>query len=350
MWTCNGYNVRVLMTEINVFLQSHLKCLPDFSPRDAVLKRVCVSSCTELSAFPDSLRFLTAVTDMQITMCHSLTGLPESLGCMMLLTSLRVGMCSSFTSMPESLGNLASLTMLDLGGCRRLRRLPETLGQLRELRTILLNNCDALTALPESLGQVITLHTLMLKSCRALTALPESLTRLPTLTILDVSECLSLNTLPHFFGTLSSLRVLNASGSSLIRIPCGLPALFTLNLSACHALTCLPDAAFARLEVLDVRSCRSLVRLPTWVGSMSPNNVFASNCRAMNFPPQNITCSGSRATLLFLQQHNHRCKCLLLILAARNTLPSELWKWIVDDNEAADASAAVVFDDTCYYN
>jgi Leucine-rich repeat (LRR) protein len=111
------------------------------------------------------------------------------------------------TALPESIGNLQALTMLDLTRCTALTALPESIGNLQALTTLDLSDCEALTALPESIGNLQALTTLDLSDCEALTALPESMGNLQALTTLDLSVCKALTALPESIGNLQALRI-----------------------------------------------------------------------------------------------------------------------------------------------
>lgn len=97
-----------------------------------------------------------------ISNCHLLTALPEQIGKLMALT--RLSICEGYilTALPEQIGNLSALQYLSLDRCSLLTALPEQLFILTELAHLEVRHCPLITVLPEQLGQLTELDYLIL--------------------------------------------------------------------------------------------------------------------------------------------------------------------------------------------
>lgn len=64
--------------------------------------------------------------------------------------------CKRLTALPEGIAELSALTKLDAFGCEALLSLPQHLGQLSALQELDVTHCASLQRLPDSIGE---LHT-----------------------------------------------------------------------------------------------------------------------------------------------------------------------------------------------
>lgn len=162
-----------------------------------------------LDALPESLRELTALTELKLA-DNRLTVLPDWLGDLTSLTRLGLG-GNHLTALPDSLGDLTALAWLGLSG-NQLTVLPESLRNLTALTWLDLTG-NHLSAAPDWLGDLTALTRLDLARNR-LTALPDSLGRLTKLTHLSLTGN-HLTALPEPLGKLTALTRLDLVGNPL---------------------------------------------------------------------------------------------------------------------------------------
>jgi hypothetical protein len=176
----------------------------------------------------------------------SMSALPDSIGGLKALTALDLAKCMSLTTLPESIGGLTALQTLTLDHCFALAALPAAIGELKSLTQLNINFCESLLALPDEIGGLVALKHLFMAMCVKLTALPKTIGDLKALTVLTLGSCLSLAELPDAIGGLTALKELDLEGcTSLVALPDSigeLGALTELNLEGCSSLAALPSA------------------------------------------------------------------------------------------------------------
>ena len=175
-----------------------------------------------------------------------MSALPDSIGGLKALTALDLAKCMSLTTLPESIGGLTALQTLTLDHCYALAALPAAIGELKSLTQLNINFCESLLALPDVIGGLVALEHLFMAMCVKLTALPKTIGDLKRLTVLTLGSCLSLAELPDAIGGLTALKDLDLEGcTNLVALPDSigeLGALTELNLEGCSSLATLPPA------------------------------------------------------------------------------------------------------------
>ena len=68
------------------------------------------------------------------------------------VTQLILYKCSSLTALPDAIGELKALTKLDLRGCSSLVELPAAIGELKALTTLDLRRCSGIVQRRQSGG------------------------------------------------------------------------------------------------------------------------------------------------------------------------------------------------------
>ncbi|CAI5482168.1 unnamed protein product [Closterium sp. Yama58-4] len=223
----------------------------------------------------DQLRFLTKLTLNDVCSDH----LPESLGYLTSLTELQLSTSETFDRLPDSIGCLKSLVKLSIHNLDVLGTLPATISQLQNLQEFYANDINCLK-LPDSFFQLRSLQVLDLLYCGDIGSLPSAVSSLVSLKTLSIRSC-TLSSISESLCTLSNLRV--------------------LVLRNCTMLRDLPRSMdrMTSLEHLELCQLSSLTHLPSTISKLSNLRSFSFRyCDNIDMVPPSLTQHWSSLTSL----------------------------------------------------
>ncbi|XP_056171876.1 disease resistance protein L6-like [Syzygium oleosum] len=222
------------------------------------LKYLDLRSCDCL----ENTIFLSAFKHLEVLIlnhCRRLKWIDPSIGDMKALLRLDLVGCRSLMELPAELGSLQNLEILDIS-LTPIEELPKGIGRLRKLRELRAANCYNLKGeMPESMFNLSSLQRLDFIFSEQLQSLPDDLpSSLTNLTITCGSH--KLPSLSH----LTHLKKLQVWGCEVLECIQVLPSTLVEN-SECSQPTDIEESKLPqslntpfKLEVLDVRSCRSI--------------------------------------------------------------------------------------------
>ena len=133
---------------------------------------------------------------------------------------------------------------------------------------------------PNKLKGLPLLHTLEIHDCVSLEVLPDDLTECFALTSIDLTNCVRLADLPKRLFDLRRLKSLNLTNCNTVRTlharGVTKSPLETLILQDCSGFTELPEAlgyTLGALQLLNLRGCTALSKVPRWVNDMEKGGV-----------------------------------------------------------------------------
>jgi Leucine-rich repeat (LRR) protein len=254
------------------------------------LKRLEMSSCSNLRTLPKSLGLLTELEHLDVHSCQEMITLPNAIVGLVGLKMLNLSGCSKLEEMSMESARLINLEDPDVG-LKKLKKLemeatrvwplPKDLGLLTSLSSLSMqipkgvpegfNRLKALTHLSvaggedvsmwlrDSLGEFTALQSLHMASVRKISYMPLSLWELKCLLWVVIRYCTDLRTIVALPQCLEHLELKGCFG--LMRIPSLKPmkSLVYLNLEGCqqlrniHGLECLTTLVF-----INVVNCASI--------------------------------------------------------------------------------------------
>jgi hypothetical protein len=239
--------------------------------------RLSIERCRSLEALPERL----SVTGLSLAHCPSLRALPAEMSC----AALEIRECEALEEIPASL----QFRGLSVGWCKALRALPEEL----VVHELALRDLPALTRLPAAVTAVrltfdrlpaagalparLRFDSATFSALPWLQALPEGL----EVEHLRVENCASFRALPARLRVSENLAVtfakpfeeippetiaydIDCSDAPLLRsVPPRWTALRRLSLTRCTGVVALPDGLALVKDLLELRGCVGLQRLPS---------------------------------------------------------------------------------------
>ena len=71
---------------------------------------------------------------------------------------LRLTSCTDLTELPDSIKRLSRLSFLDISDCISYSKLPENIGELKDLKKLCIRGCSRLNELPSSVMNLVNLE------------------------------------------------------------------------------------------------------------------------------------------------------------------------------------------------
>ncbi|XP_055813928.1 disease resistance protein RUN1-like [Solanum dulcamara] len=270
-----------------------LKCIPSNFPAEKLV--VLNMKESNIQEFDLNLQYCTSLKKLDLSDCKRLRSTPNFKGSRSLRT-LMLQNCSSLKEIHPSIGNLDRLTDLRLYGCEKITDLPSSIWQLKSLEYLNISCCFSLQTLPVAIGEMQSLRHL-LASDTGIKELPGSVKMLRNLIHFEVGRSFSRKRvcrieylsnfifilrlpycgfseadIPRDIGSLSNLTILDLSGYGFLYLPFDfseLPLLMSLYLNDCENLETLPSVSnLEKLEILELRNCKKLVKLQDWTNSL----------------------------------------------------------------------------------
>ncbi|KAF2297148.1 hypothetical protein GH714_018286 [Hevea brasiliensis] len=178
--------------------------------------------------------------------------------------------CESLIEIPSSIQCLERLDSLDLTFCIKLRSLPQMPRGIKYYISLFL---EWKSESPSSIQFLDNLLRLYIDHCKNLISLPKTI-HCNTLRRLNISFCPNLIMSPQI---MESSEVLPSSNDGIVE----------LDLTGCKMLKSLPNGTceLKRLEILNLRGCSYLEKLPPLYGLCSLKKLYLDGTALVEIPP-----------------------------------------------------------------
>ncbi|KAM6565485.1 hypothetical protein CsatA_024613 [Cannabis sativa] len=224
---------------------------------------------TAITELPDSIKFLSGLTLLNLKDCKKLESLPHNICSSLInLTTLNISGCSCLDHLPENLGSLECLEEL-YASKTAIRQVPSSITQLKSLKQLSFRGCSDIimsgnklwfSLICSCLFHVTTTKQEGSESVGGL-MLPNSFSGLVSLKSLDLSKCnLQEEDIPDDFWELKSLELLDLSENNFKSLPSKmfeLSKLRELRLNGCDNLQSLPIVS-PSVKYVNARDCTQL--------------------------------------------------------------------------------------------
>uniref|UniRef100_A0A803Q3N9 ADP-ribosyl cyclase/cyclic ADP-ribose hydrolase n=1 Tax=Cannabis sativa TaxID=3483 RepID=A0A803Q3N9_CANSA len=224
---------------------------------------------TAITELPDSIKFLSGLTLLNLKDCKKLESLPHNICSSLInLTTLNISGCSCLDHLPENLGSLECLEEL-YASKTAIRQVPSSITQLKSLKQLSFRGCSDIimsgnklwfSLICSCLFHVTTTKQEGSESVGGL-MIPNSFSGLVSLKSLDLSKCnLQEEDIPDDFWELRSLELLDLSENNFKSLPSKmfeLSKLRELRLNGCDNLQSLPIVS-PSVKYVNARDCTQL--------------------------------------------------------------------------------------------
>ncbi|KAL6269134.1 hypothetical protein ACE6H2_026045 [Prunus campanulata] len=217
----------------------------------------------QLTSTPD----FTGIPNLEILSLHCCTSLVEvhpSVAVLKKLKDLQLVECIDLNSLP-SVVEMDSLEKFILLGCPKVKNIRRFVEQLNDKMDYLCLHGIAIEQIRPSIEHLVGLKHLNLNCKKINKMVVSSLNRFTSLESLSLNFCnIGEGAILDDIGCLSSLKYLHLCGNDFVSLPSSirfLSKLKCLGLSLCQRLERLPELPL-NIEIVDVRDCTSLKRLP----------------------------------------------------------------------------------------
>ncbi|KAL4602270.1 hypothetical protein ACB092_10G040900 [Castanea dentata] len=181
------------------------------------LDEIILSECSKFNKLPKDLGNIISLKELDLS-GTTIKELPSSVKFLIALTSLDLRDCNEFVLLPNTVCSLKSLEFMFLSRCPKFVNLPENVGNLKHLNWLYLDG-TAIEVLPSSVGRLAALEFLNLEDCKNLVCLPNTICNLKKVEYLRLTGCSKIANLPENLGNMESLEVLRLGGTAIKELP-----------------------------------------------------------------------------------------------------------------------------------
>ncbi|XP_015166892.1 TMV resistance protein N-like [Solanum tuberosum] len=209
-----------------------------------------------------------------------------------------VGLHMTFSSLVEVVKEpkaFDKLTVLNLSFSRNLIRTPNFL-EIPNLQRIILKSCVSLVEIHPSIGHLRKVIFLNMENCKNLKSLPSS-NQMESLEIFNLSGCEKLEKFPEIQGNMELLSELLLAHTAIWELPSSvglLSGISLLDLHSCKNLVRLPASVseMRKLKILSVKGCSRLAKFPENLGDLNQmEELYAGNTAIWKLPDSVINLS-----------------------------------------------------------
>ncbi|XP_057863882.2 disease resistance protein TAO1 isoform X1 [Cryptomeria japonica] len=154
----------MLLQHLNLQMCRELILMSDDFQNITKLEFLRLSECKQLEELPSHITNQASLRELYLDGVVSLNELPIKIGQLSKLRKVKIR-SELLISLPNSLGYLSSLTDLLIEDCSNLESLPTSLGDLFSLTDLRIQNCPKLKCLPFSVGRLNLLEHLNISWC-----------------------------------------------------------------------------------------------------------------------------------------------------------------------------------------
>ncbi|KAK6787232.1 hypothetical protein RDI58_015757 [Solanum bulbocastanum] len=216
-----------------------------------------------------------------------------------------VGLHMTFTSLVEVFKEpkaFDKLTVLNLSFSRNLIRTPN-FSDIPNLQRIILKSCVSLVEVHPSIGHLRKVVFLNMEYCESLKSLPSSI-QMESLKSFNLSGCEKLEKFPEIQGNMELLSELLLAHSSIWELASSvglLSGISLLDLRSCKYLVRLPAivSEMRKLKILTVKGCSRLAHFPENLGDLNQlEELYAGNTAIWQLPDSLGNLSNLKVLLL----------------------------------------------------
>ncbi|XP_049409351.1 TMV resistance protein N-like isoform X3 [Solanum stenotomum] len=209
-----------------------------------------------------------------------------------------VGLHMTFSSLVEVVKEpkaFDKLTVLNLSFSRNLIRTPN-FSEIPNLQRIILKSCVSLVEIHPSIGQLRKVIILNMENCKNLKSLPSSI-QMESLEIFNLSGCEKLEKFPEIQGNMELLSELLLAHTAIWELPSSVGLLSGINLldlHSCKNLVRLPASVseMRKLKILSVKGCSRLANFPENLGDLTQlEELYAGNTAIWQLPDSLLNLS-----------------------------------------------------------
>ncbi|XP_004242235.2 disease resistance protein Roq1-like isoform X2 [Solanum lycopersicum] len=202
-----------------------------------------------------------------------------------------VGLRMPFSSLVEVVKEpkaFHKLTVLNLSFSRNLIRTPN-FSEIPNLQRIILKSCASLAEIHPSIGHLRKVTFLNMENCKSLNSLPSSI-QMESLEIFNLSGCEKLEKFPEIQGNMELLSELLLAHTAIWELPSSvgkLSGISLLDLHSCKNLVRLPASVseMRKLKILTVKGCSRLAKFPENLGDLNQmEELYAGNTAIWKLP------------------------------------------------------------------
>ncbi|WMV34794.1 hypothetical protein MTR67_028179 [Solanum verrucosum] len=209
-----------------------------------------------------------------------------------------VGLHMTFSSLVEVFKEpkaFDKLTVLNLSFSRNLIRTPN-FSEIPNLQRIILKSCVSLVEIHPSIGHLRKVIFLNMENCKNLKSLPSSI-QMESLEIFNLSGCEKLEKFPEIQGNMELLSELLLAHTAIWELPSSvglLSGIILLDLHSCKSLVRLPASVseMRKLKILSVKGCSRLANFPENLGDLTQlEELYAGNTAIWQLPDSLLNLS-----------------------------------------------------------
>ncbi|XP_055832289.1 TMV resistance protein N-like [Solanum dulcamara] len=202
-----------------------------------------------------------------------------------------VGLHMTFSSLVEIFKEpkaFVKLTVLNLSFSRNLIRTPN-FSDIPNLQRIILKSCVCLVEVHPSIGHLRKVIFLNMENCESLKSLPSSI-QMESLESFNLSGCEKLENFPEIQGNMELLSELLLAHTAIWELPSSvgqLSGISLLDLRSCKNLVRLPASVseMRKLKILSVKGCSRLANFPENLGDLNQmEELYAGNTAIWQLP------------------------------------------------------------------
>ncbi|KAL6126009.1 hypothetical protein ACLB2K_074060 [Fragaria x ananassa] len=198
--------------------------------------------------------------------------------------------------------DMGNLKYIDLSFSENLIKTPDFSGILN-LERLVLEGCTNVVEIHSSIAFLKKLKILNFTSCKSIRSLPSEV-QMESLEVFILSGCSRLKIIPEFLGPMRNLSILSLDGTAIVEAPASvecLIGLISLDLRDCKSLLRLPSGicSLKALKSLNMSGCSKLVNFPESLGKIECLKELDLSGTALSELPSSIVLMKNLEVLSF---------------------------------------------------